>query len=170
MSLVKEKFEISDAVKSAIDHWLAKYPPEQKQSALIPALMLVQKQNNGWLSNPAIEATADYLELPHITAFEAATFYDLYNLKPRGKHKIAVCTNVSCMLRGSDKILSCIETKLGIKPGESTEDGKFFLKEVECMAACVGAPMCQIDDEAYHENLTPEKMVALLDELAEEKC
>jgi len=165
MLSVKEKFEISDNVKSAIDCWLMKYPPEQKQSALIPALMLVQKQNQGWLSNAAIEAIADYLELPCITAFEAATFYDLYNLKPRGKHKIALCTNVSCMLRGSDKILSCIEKKLGIKPGESTKDGQFFLKEVECMAACVGAPMCQIDDKAYHENLTPEKMLALIDQL-----
>lgn len=160
-----ELFQISADSKKQIDHWLTKYPADKKQSALIPALLIVQEQNQGWLPNVAIEAVADYLELPHIVAFEAASFYDLYNLKPIGKHKIALCTNVACMLRGSDEILECFEKRLGIKAGETTKDGQFTLKKVECMAACTNAPMCQVDDKKYHENLTPEKVTALIDEL-----
>lgn len=162
---MRDLFEISADSKKQIDHWLTKYPADKKQSALIPALLIVQEQNQGWLSNVAIEAVADYLGVPHIAGFEAATFYDLYNLKPIGKHKISLCTNVACMLRGSDEILRCLEKRLGIKSGETTVDGQFTLKKVECMAACTSAPMCQIDDKHYHENLTPEKMNKLIDEL-----
>ncbi len=164
----KNSFTLTANMQREIDHWLSKYPPAEKQSALIPALMLVQRYNDNWLPAVAIEAVADYLGVPHIAAFEAATFYDLYNLKPVGKHKIALCTNVSCMLRGSDEILSCIEKRLQIKPGETTKDGKVTLRTVECLAACVGAPMCQVNDKAYHENLTPEKIDKLIDELVAE--
>lgn len=160
-----ELFHISADSKKQIDHWLTKYPADKKQSALIPALLIVQEQNQGWLPNVAIEAVADYLELPPIVAFEAATFYDLFNLKPIGKYKISVCTNLACMLRGSDDILQCFEKRLGIKAGETTQDGQFTLKKVECMAACTSAPICQVDDKKYHENLTPEKVNALIDEL-----
>lgn len=168
MTKQKEKFQLSTAVTQEIDHWLKKYPPEQKRSAVVAALLVAQEQNNGWLSEPVMEAVADYLGLARIEVFEVASFYDQYNLKPIGKHKISVCTNVSCMLRGADEILNCIHTRLGIKPGETSEDGKFTLREVECMAACADAPMCQIDDKVYHENLTPKKMAALIDQLAQE--
>ncbi len=165
MNEVTEKFILSDKVKEGIDHWLKKYPPDQRQSAVVAALLLVQEQNGGWLSDASMNAVAEYLGIAPIVAYEAATFYDMYNMKPIGKHKISVCTNVSCMLRGSGKIVDCLEKRLGVKLGETTKDGLFTLREVECLAACVGAPMCQIDDEVYHENLTEEKMLALVDEL-----
>ena len=119
-------------------------------------------------SAAAMNAVADYLEVPHIVAYEAATFYDMYNLKPIGKNKISVCTNVSCMLRGSDDIIDCLKERLKINVGETTPDGLFTITEVECMAACAGAPMCQVNDKDYHENLTPQKMLALIDQLAQE--
>ncbi|MCH9770603.1 MAG: NADH-quinone oxidoreductase subunit NuoE [Gammaproteobacteria bacterium] len=161
----KTQFEISTENKAQIDRWLKKYPPEQKRSAVVEALLMVQEQNNGWLSEAAMQAVADYLCMPPIEVYEVATFYDMYELAPTGRHKIAVCTNVSCMLRGSDKIIHCIEKRLNIKMGETTQDGKFTLREVECLAACAGAPMCQIDNKAYHEHLTPEKMLELIDEI-----
>lgn len=163
--LTEEKFVLSDSVKKEIDHWIKKYPPDQKKSALVKALLLAQDQNGGWLSDMAMNAVADYLDVPHIVAYEAATFYDMYNLKPIGKNKISVCTNVACMLRGSEEIIDCLKERLNINVGETTKDGLFTVTEVECMAACAGAPMCQINDKAYHENLTPEKMLALIDKL-----
>lgn len=165
MTKSTESFILSDASKQHIDRWLLKYPPEQKQSAVVEALFVAQAQNGYWLSEAAMNAVAEYLELPPIVVYEAATFYDLFNLKPIGKHKIAVCTNVSCMLRGSEEIVACLKKRLGIEVGETTEDGLFTLREVECMAACANAPMCQIDDKAYHENLTPQKTLALIDEI-----
>lgn len=161
-------FVISDTVSKEIDRWLVKYPSNQKRSAVIPALLFVQKQNGGWLSEAAINAVADYLELPHVWVYEVATFYDMYNLKPVGKHKIGICQNVSCFLRGSDQIVAGVKKRLGIDFNETTPDGLFTLKSVECMAACGGAPMCQIDDREYYENLTLEKMLAIIDELEEE--
>ena len=125
----------------------------------------MQQQNKGHLTDGAMNAVADYLQISRIEAYEVATFYDMYNLKPIGKHKICVCTNISCMLRGSDKIIDYLKTRLKIDVNETTSDGKFTLREVECLAACCGAPMCQIDDKAYHENLTPEKMGNILDAL-----
>ncbi len=163
-----EKFILSDAVKKEIDHWLLKYPKDQKQSAVVAALLATQKQNDGWLSDAAMNAVAEYLDLPPIVVYEAATFYDMTNLKPIGKNKISLCMNVACMLRGSDEIGECLKKRLKIDFGETTEDGKFTLHAVECMAACAGAPMCQINDQAYHENLTAEKMLAIVDELDKE--
>lgn len=156
-------FTFSEAAKKEIDHWVAKYPSGRQQSAVVAALFVAQRENGNWLSDAAMEAVADYLQIPKIVVFEAATFYDMFNLKPTGKHKISVCTNVSCQLRGSDELVACLKSRLGIVPGETTPDGLFSLREVECMAACTGAPMCQIDDKRYHENLTPEKMLALID-------
>lgn len=161
-------FVISEEVKKEIDLWLVKYPSDQKRSAIVPALLFVQKQNGGWLSEEAMNAVADYLELPRVWAYEVATFYDMYNLKPIGKHKIGICQNVSCFLRGSDKIVACIKERLRSDFNETTPDGLFTLKSVECMAACGGAPMCQIDDHEYYENLTPEKMLAIIDKLEQE--
>lgn len=163
-----KQFIISESVKAEIDRWLKKYPPDQKKSAIVTALLLVQKQNGGWLSDAAMDAVADYLGVPKIVAYEAATFYDMYNLKPIGKNKIGICTNVSCMLRGSDDIVSCLKEHLGIGFGETTEDGLFTLKELECMGACAGAPMCQVNDRDYYEHLTSEKMLTIVKELAQE--
>jgi NADH-quinone oxidoreductase subunit E len=150
--------------RADIDRWVAKYPPEQKQSAVMAALRIAQEQNGGYLTNDLIDAVADYLEMETIAAYEVASFYSMYELKPVGRHKICVCTNISCMLCGSDQVVSHLENKLGIKMGETTEDGRFTLKEVECLGACVNAPMFQIGRD-YHEKLTPEKIDAILDGL-----
>lgn len=166
---MSEAFQLSDAVKKEIDRWVAKYPVGKQQSAVVEALFLAQEQNGNWLSEAAMQAVADYLQLPKIVVFEAATFYDMFNLKPIGKHKISLCTNVSCQLRGSDKLVSCLKKRLGIDLGETTQDGLFTLHESECMAACVGAPMCQIDDKHYVENLTEEKLLKLVDEMADKE-
>ena len=155
---------INDASKAEIQHWLAKYPPEQKRSALMPALNIVQAQNGGWLSQAHLDAVADYLQLPAIWVYEMATFYSLYELKPIGRHKVAVCNSISCHLCQSADIIKHLEKRLGIKMGQTTSDGKFTLREVECLAACRNAPMMQIGN-TYHENLTPERVDTILDEL-----
>lgn len=157
---------LDDKTQQEIDHWIAKYPENQQRSAVVAALLLVQEKNGGWLSHGAMDAVAAYLDLARIEVYEVATFYDMFELKPVGQHKVAICTNVSCMLRGANEIADAAKQRLGIDFNQTTADGKFYLREVECMAACVGAPMCQIDDEHYHENLTPESMVALIDQLA----
>ncbi len=159
-------FEISSKNKEKIEYWLKKYPADKRRSAVVAALLMVQEQNGGWLSPSSMDAVADYLRLAKIEVYEVATFYDMFELKPIGKHKITICTNISCSLGGSLKIVECVQEKLGIKMGETTEDGKFTLRESECLAACGNAPMCQVDDKVYHENLTVEKMTALLDALA----
>lgn len=115
-----------------------------------------------------MNALADYLKLPRMWVYEVATFYDMYNLKPIGRHKISICQNISCFLRGSDEIVACVKKRLGISFNETTADGVFTLKSVECMAACGGAPMCQIDDQEYHEHLTPEKIIIIINKLEKE--
>ncbi|RKZ70538.1 MAG: NADH-quinone oxidoreductase subunit NuoE [Candidatus Parabeggiatoa sp. nov. 1] len=155
---------LSEETRTAIDHWIAKYPPEQKQSAVMGALTVVQEANGGWLTTELMDAVADYLEMAPIAVYEVATFYSMYELKPVGEHKICVCTNVSCMLCGSDDIVAHLKKKLGIGFGETTADNKFTLKEVECLGACGGAPMMQIGRE-YHENLTPEKVDGIVAKL-----
>lgn len=164
-----QTFIISPEVRQKIEHWLTKYPAEQRRSAVVAALLYVQEQNDGWLSTDAMDAVAQYLNLAPIEVYEVASFYDMYELKPRGRHKIGICTNISCLLRGSEEIANAAKQHLGIDFGESTADGQFALRETECLAACGGAPMCQINDKHYHENLTSEKMIALLDQLAQEK-
>jgi len=155
---------LSDDSRADIDRWIAKYPPEQKQSAVMAALRIAQEQNGGWLTDALIDAVAAYLEMEPIAVYEVASFYSMYELKPVGRHKICVCTNISCMLRGSDNVVSHLESRLGIKFGETSDDGRFTLKEVECLGACVNAPMFQIGKE-YYENLTPEKIDEILDNL-----
>lgn len=155
---------LSQTVCEAIDQWLLKYPPDQRQSALLPALTITQKANQGWLTNPLIEAVAEYLGIPPIAAYEAATFYSMFELKPVGRHKICVCTNISCMLRNSDAVVAHLEGRLGIRMGETTSDGKFTLKAVECLAACANAPMMQVGDD-YYEDLTPQRIDEILDRL-----
>ena len=158
-------FELSKETQATIDHWLTKYPADQRRSAVVASLLAVQEQNGGFLSDESMNAVADYLKIPHIEAYEVATFYDMYNLKPIGKNKIAICTNISCMLRGSDEILQHCKNRLKIGVNETTPDGKFTLIEVECLAACGGAPMCQVNDKDYIENLTINKMNEILDRL-----
>lgn len=147
-----------------IDKWMKRYPPEQKRSAVLEALRLAQEQNGGWLTEALMDAVADYLSLAKISVYEVATFYSMYHLKPVGRHVINVCTNISCMLSGSDEVMEHFKKRLNIEVGETTTDGKFTLKEEECLAACTNAPMCQIGKK-YYENLTPEKIDAIIDEL-----
>jgi len=146
-----------------VEQWLAKYPADRRRSAVMGTLRIVQEHCNH-LNEARMNAVADYLGIPRIAVYEVATFYSMYFLQPVGKHVINVCTNVSCMLRGSDQIVAHLQKKLGIGFKETTQDGKFTLREVECLAACGGAPCCQIDFD-YHENLTPEKLDKLLAEL-----
>ncbi len=147
-----------------IDKWVAKYPGEQKQSAVMAALRIAQEANGGYLTTELMDAVADYLDMPRVSAYEVATFYSMYELTPVGKHKICVCTNISCMLCGSDDVVAHFKKRLGIGLGETTADGRITLKEVECLGACVGAPMLQIDRQ-YFENLTPETIDKILDGL-----
>lgn len=158
MSLLPEN------IRKEIDEWVVKYPPEQKQSAVIPALTIVQEHNNGWLSEELMDAVANYLDMPKIAVYEVATFYSMYELKPVGRHKLAVCTNISCMLAGSEKIVKHLKQRLNIGFGETTADGKFALKEVECLGACANAPVIHTG-KRYYENLTPEKVDEILDKL-----
>jgi NADH-quinone oxidoreductase subunit E len=155
---------LSPAVKQAIDLWIEKYPKKQKQSAVLSALHIVQEANEGWLSRELLDAVADYLSMPPVAVYEVATFYSMYELEKGGRHKIDVCTNISCMLRGSGELVKHLENKLGVKVGGTTPDGKYSLREVECLAACTKAPVCQIAAH-YHEELTPEKIDTILDSL-----
>jgi NADH-quinone oxidoreductase subunit E len=153
---------LSEHVRRVIDQWLAKYPPEHKRSAVLAALREVQHENGGYLTTEWMDAVAAYLGMPAIAVYEVASFYSMFELRPVGRHSISVCTNVSCLLRGADQIVAHIEARLGIKRGESTPDGRFFLKqEEECLAACCGAPMMMVDHK-YYEDLTLEKVDAIL--------
>jgi len=156
---------LSAEVRAEIDRWVAKYPPERKRSAVLSALSAVQEANGGWLTNELMDAVADYLDMPTIAVYEVATFYSMFDLKETGRHKISVCTNISCMLCGGEDIVRHIEQKYDVKLGGTTPDGRFTLKrEEECLAACCGAPMMAVDGH-YHENLTPAKVDAILDGL-----
>jgi NADH-quinone oxidoreductase subunit E len=148
-----------------IDSWLERYPPDQKQSAVLAALRTVQHQNHGYLTVELMDAVAEKLEMPKIAVYEVASFYSMYETEPVGRHCVAICTNISCMLMGSDTIVNHVEKKYGIKLGESTADGKIYLKvEEECLAGCDGGPMMQVD-HVYHMKLTPEKVDKILDAL-----
>jgi NADH-quinone oxidoreductase subunit E len=154
---------LSDHAKHEIDHWIGKFPPDRKRSAVLAALRTVQHDNNGYLTRESMDAVADYLGLPKIQVYEVATFYSMFETKPVGRHHVSVCTNISCMLCGGDEILAHVEKRLGIKVGDSTPDGRFFLKrEEECLAACNNAPMMMVD-HVYFENLTTEKVDEILD-------
>ena len=161
---------LSKHEQKEINSWLKRYPEDRSQSALLAALRAVMHEDH-YLSTEKMDAVADYLDLPKIAVYEVASFYSMFEMdeKAAGKNTISVCTNISCMLNGSDKIVEHIEEKLGIKMGETTEDGEFFFKvEEECLAACCGAPMMQLN-HVYHENLTPEKVDDLLDAVVVKK-
>ena len=144
-----------------IDFELTKYPADQRQAAVMSALRIVQTER-GWLSNESISEVAAYLHIPEIAALEVATFYNMYDLKPVGQYKISICTNISCMLRDSDAIVHHLQTKLGVGFNEVTADGKFCLKEGECMGACGGAPLMTVNNHTMHEFLTTDKVDAIL--------
>lgn len=154
----------SPDICAEIDRWIAKYPSEWQQSACMAALMIVQEDNGGHLSTELMDKVADYLDMPPIAVYEVGSFYSMYEHKPVGRHKICLCTNISCMLNGSDDIYQHLQQRLGIRFGEVTKDGQFSLKEVECLGACCGAPMMQIG-KTYYEHLTPQRTDQILDSL-----
>ena len=165
VSLPTPESVLSEHSIEEIDEWLTRFPENQKQSAVLAALSIDQHQNEGWLSTELMDAVAAKLLMSPIAVYEVASFYSMFALKPVGKHCVAICTNISCMLMGSDSIVSHVENKYGIKIGESTSDGKIYLKvEEECLAACSGGPMMQVD-HVYHTELTPQKLDEILDAL-----
>jgi len=156
---------LSNHVREEIEHWKTRFPEDRQRSAVIGALHAVQHENGGYLTAELMNGVADYLDMPTIQVYEVATFYSMFQTKPVGRHNVAICTNVACMLRGADDLVEHVEGKLGIKTGESTGDGRIYLKkEEECLAACCGAPMMMVDHK-YHENLTAEKVDEILDAL-----
>lgn len=156
---------LTEETRKVIDHWSAKFPPDKKRSALIQSLIAAQAQNGGWITRELTEAVADYLELPHVWAHEVVSFYSMFFTEPVGRHKVNICTNISCWLRGAEEIVAHAERKLGVKIGETTPDGRVTLvREEECLAGCCGAPMMVVDGH-YHENLDIQKLDALLDGL-----
>jgi len=156
---------LTQASIDEINEWMQRYPADQAQSAVLAALRIAQHQNHGYLTTELMDACADHLGMPRIAVYEVASFYSMYETSKVGKHCIAVCTNISCMLMGSEKIVDHITKRYGIELGESTPDGKIFLKvEEECLAACAGGPMMQVD-HVYHTKLTTEKVDEILDAL-----
>jgi len=152
---------LSKERKEKLDKIIIRYP--QKRAALLPALHLIQEQE-GYISKDAMQYIADYLEIPFGHVLGVVTFYSMFYDKPIGRHHIQVCTNVSCQLLGAETLVGHIGGRCGIKPGETSADGRFTISEVECLGSCGTAPMMQINDD-YHENLTAEKVNSILDSL-----
>ena len=161
MSQAVEKVTLPSHVCSKIDEWIVRYPPEQKRSGVFEALRLMQEENGGFLTIPILDAVADYLDMPKIGVYEVATFFTMFRLNPHGRHVIELCTNVSCMLNGAEELLEYLKTVLEVDINEISKDGLFTIKEVECLGACVNAPVCQIGTE-YHEGLTRAKLDQLI--------
>ncbi len=160
-----DDFRFSDENAAKVERILAKYPANQRQSGVLPLLDIAQRQNGNWLSRAAIQHVADVIGMPLMRVYEVASFYTMFNLKPVGKHLVQVCRTTPCWLRGSDAIEKACKKHLGIGVGETTPDGKFTLVEVECLGACVNAPVVQINDH-YYEDLTEENLIEVLDSLA----
>jgi len=161
----QERAVLPEQVRHEIDHWVAKFPPGRQRSAVISGLRIVQEHHGGYLTAELMDALADYLQLPPVQVYEVASFYSMFETRPCGRHHVSICTNISCMLRGAEELVEHVERSLGIRLGESTPDGRIFLKrEEECLAACTGAPMMMVD-HVYHENLTPEKVDQVLGSL-----
>ena len=159
------KIQLSEHAREEIDQWIEKFPEGRQRSAVIAALHIVQHENQGYLTPELMNAVAAYLDMPVVQVFEVATFYSMFETEKVGRNCVSVCTNICCMVRGSEKIIEHIEKKYGIKEGESTEDGIIFLKkEEECLAACTGAPMMMVNHR-YYENLTPAKVDEILEGL-----
>jgi len=160
-----EKLDITEFNRETLDlvnKIIKRYPEGRQKSALLPVLHIAQAENQGWLSSETMEYVASLLEIQPIEVFEVASFYSMFNLQPVGNCVIEVCQTGPCMLKGSEEILAHFENRLGIKSGETTTDGKFTIKTVECLAACGNAPVIQVGTE-YHENLTTQKADDLLE-------
>jgi NADH-quinone oxidoreductase subunit E len=156
---------LSEHTRHEIDEWIGRFPTGKHRSAVLSALRFTQEQNNGFLTPDLMDGVAEYLRLPPVQVYEVATFYSMFETHACGRHHVSICTNISCMLNGAEDLVAHCEKKLGIKLGESTPDGRIFLKkEEECLAACTGAPMMMVD-HVFHEYLTPEKVDQVLDEL-----
>lgn len=160
-----ESFEFSPENQKKLKGIFAKYPEGREASAVMPLLDLAQRQNDNWLPRAAMDHVAQLVGLPPMRVYEVATFYTMYNLAPIGENHLQVCTNLPCWLRGSDDVVNTCKNKLGIDMGETTADGKFTLNEMECLGACVNAPMMQINDD-YYEDLDENSTAAILDTLA----
>ncbi len=156
---------LSPASLAQIDRELVKYPADQRQSAVMSALRIAQIEK-GWLSNETMDYIASYLGMPAIAVAEVATFYNMYDTAPVGKYKVTLCTNISCMLMGAPELAAHVKQRLDCGFGETTADGKFTLKEGECMGACGDAPVCLINNHRMEGFLTPEKIDAILEELS----
>ena len=157
------EMKFSEEKLNKIKEIIARYPEGKQKSALLPLLHLAQEENNGWLSVEAMDYVAELLQLKSIEVYEVATFYSMYNLKPVGKYVFEVCQTGPCMLNGSDNIIAYIKEKLGIDAGQTTADGLFTLKTVECLGACGYAPMMQMG-KFYKEHLTKEKVDQIIEE------
>ncbi len=155
---------LSAQSKQQIDREIAKYPADQKQSAVMSALRIAQEEH-GWLSQPVMNSVAEYLGMPAIAVYEVATFYEMYNLKPMGRHKITLCTNLPCALSGATRVCEHLKAQLGIGFNEVTADGEFSLKEGQCFGACGDAPVLLVNNHHMHSFMDEEKVDALLKEL-----
>jgi NADH-quinone oxidoreductase subunit E len=156
---------LTEQTRRTIDHWVSKFPRDKKRSALIQSLIAAQEQNGGWITSELSEAVAEYLDLPPVWAHEVVSFYSMFFTEPVGRNKVNICTNISCWLNGADDIVAHAEKKLGVKLGNTTEDGRVTLvREEECLAGCCGAPMAVVNGH-YHEHLDTEKLDAILDGL-----
>lgn len=160
-----KSFKFSAENVKEIERYIAKYPKGKQASAVMPLMDLAQLQNGGWIPEAAMEEIARILDMPNIKVFEVATFYTMYNLKPVGKHHLQICTTTPCWLVGSADVVTACEKHLGIKMGETTEDGLFTMSEVECLGACVNAPVIQRNGDDLYEDLTAENVVQVLDNL-----
>lgn len=158
------KFQFNGENQKTVKEILAKYPTERKKSAVMPLLDLAQRQNNNYVSKDVIAEIAEILEMPEIKVYEVASFYTMYNLKPVGKYLLQFCKTTPCMLRGIDKIVKDCKEKFGIEMNQTTADGLFTFKEVECLGACVNAPVVQINDD-FAEDLTSETFLKILEDL-----
>ena len=165
MSSVQPGFEFSQSLRLQADKMVAKYPEGRQASAVLPLLDLVQRQHGGWVTTEMVTAIAEYLEMAPIRVYEVATFYTMINLEPVGDTLVEVCTTTPCWLRGCEGIVQACEETLGIRLGETTEDGRFTLREVECLGACVNAPIVRINDD-YYEDLDPDRTRAILDSIS----
>ncbi len=167
--LQPETFEFTKANLTQAKKIIARYPKGRQQSAVMPLLTIAQRQHDNWLPRVAMDVIAGMLGMAPMRVYEVATFYSMYNMRPMGKHHVQLCTTTPCWLRGSDNIVRACEEHLGIRMGDTSNDGLFTLTEVECLGACVNAPMCQItssEEDHFYEDLTAESIVDILKTLA----
>ena len=163
-----DEFKFTDDNLKLVDNIISKYPKENKKSAVMPLLYLAQKQNNNWIPLAAMKYIAKFLSMPYISVYEVATFYSMYNLAPVGKYFVQVCTTTPCLIRGADKIVKLCKEKISPNENEISKNGDCSWTEVECLGACVSAPMMQINDN-YYEDLDEKSTIEIFDSLKKDK-